>query len=205
MRRFLALTLAVAIVSLGVPSLSFAAGQQAQVKPVNGHVAGVARDSAGQPVTYHGVRLRDTATGQVVSTSRTSDSGTFLFDNVRAGTYVVELVDDHGAVIALSDSLTLNAGSMSVDGLVIVVGAGKGAAAAIGAAGAGAFFTSTTGILLLGAAGAGAAIGIASAARGQTKVTLCHEGQTLTVAEPAAAAHYAHGDTPGPCPVSPSR
>jgi hypothetical protein len=41
-------------------------------------------------------------------------------------------------------------------------------------------------------------------AGGQDKVTLCHKGKnTLTVAAPAAAAHYAHGDTPGACPASP--
>ena len=41
---------------------------------------------------------------------------------------------------------------------------------------------------------------------GQTKVTLCHKGKnTLTVADSAAAAHYAHGDLPGPCPASPSK
>ena len=43
---------------------------------------------------------------------------------------------------------------------------------------------------------------IVSVFAGQTKVTLCHKGNTLTVAEPAAAAHYAHRDTPGPCPAS---
>src|SRR5438093_1347789 len=31
------------------------------------------------------------------------------------------------------------------------------------------------------------------------KVTICHQGNTLTVAEPAVQAHLAHGDTLGPC------
>lgn len=39
---------------------------------------------------------------------------------------------------------------------------------------------------------------VSSIAAEQTKVTICHKGKnTLTVAEPAAAAHYAHGDAPG--------
>ena len=43
-------------------------------------------------------------------------------------------------------------------------------------------------------------------AAGQKQVTLCHKGKnTLTVAEPAVAAHYAHGDLPGACPASPSK
>ena len=52
-----------------------------------------------------------------------------------------------------------------------------------------------------------AVMAIASGVPGeQTKVTLCHKGRfVLTVADSAAAAHYAHGDTPGPCPASPSK
>jgi hypothetical protein len=42
--------------------------------------------------------------------------------------------------------------------------------------------------------------------KGQTKVTICHKGKnTLTVAEPAVAAHLAHGDAMGPCQASPSK
>jgi hypothetical protein len=40
---------------------------------------------------------------------------------------------------------------------------------------------------------------------GQKKVTLCHKGQTLEVAEPAVQAHLNHGDTLGPCNVTPSQ
>jgi hypothetical protein len=32
------------------------------------------------------------------------------------------------------------------------------------------------------------------------KVVICHNGKTISVAEPAVAAHLAHGDTLGPCP-----
>ena len=36
---------------------------------------------------------------------------------------------------------------------------------------------------------------VSSVAAEQTKVTTCHKGKnTMTVAEPAVAAHYAHGD-----------
>jgi hypothetical protein len=43
---------------------------------------------------------------------------------------------------------------------------------------------------------------LVTAFAGQKMVTICHKGQTLTVAEPAVAAHKAHGDTVGPCPAS---
>lgn len=39
----------------------------------------------------------------------------------------------------------------------------------------------------------------------EKKVTLCHKGQTLEVAEAAAQAHLNHGDTLGPCNVTPSQ
>ena len=37
------------------------------------------------------------------------------------------------------------------------------------------------------------------------KVTICHKGQTLEVAEPALQAHLNHGDTLGPCNITPSQ
>jgi hypothetical protein len=39
--------------------------------------------------------------------------------------------------------------------------------------------------------------------QGQTKVVICHKGQTLEVAEPAVQAHLNHGDTVGACTTSP--
>ena len=35
--------------------------------------------------------------------------------------------------------------------------------------------------------------------KGREKVTLCHNGHTITVAKPAVPAHLRHGDTLGPC------
>jgi len=47
---------------------------------------------------------------------------------------------------------------------------------------------------------------VSSVAAQQTKVTICHKGKnTLTVAEPAVAAHIAHGDAMGACQASPSK
>jgi hypothetical protein len=33
----------------------------------------------------------------------------------------------------------------------------------------------------------------------QARVTICHKGHTITVAQPAVAAHLRHGDTLGAC------
>lgn len=40
---------------------------------------------------------------------------------------------------------------------------------------------------------------------GQQKVTICHKGHTLEVAEPAVQAHLNHGDTVGPCAITPNQ
>ena len=40
--------------------------------------------------------------------------------------------------------------------------------------------------------------------QGKPKVTLCHKGKTLSVAQPAVPAHLRHGDTVGPCGAPPA-
>ena len=40
---------------------------------------------------------------------------------------------------------------------------------------------------------------------GQHKIAICHKGQTLELPEPAIQAHINHGDTLGPCSVTPSK
>jgi hypothetical protein len=51
-------------------------------------------------------------------------------------------------------------------------------------------------------AGGGAALGnVAAAGYGQQKVTICHNGQTISVAQSAVPAHQSHGDTLGACPA----
>ena len=57
--------------------------------------------------------------------------------------------------------------------------------------------------LLLSAAAAAAMIlsltvGVALAAK-QDKVTICHDGYTITVGQPAVDAHQKHGDALGAC------
>jgi hypothetical protein len=37
------------------------------------------------------------------------------------------------------------------------------------------------------------------------KVSICHKGQTLEVPEQAVEAHLGHGDTMGPCSITPTK
>ncbi len=49
-------------------------------------------------------------------------------------------------------------------------------------------------------AGGGTFLGnVASAGYGQSKVDMCHNGRTVSVAAPAVPAHQAQGDTVGAC------
>lgn len=48
------------------------------------------------------------------------------------------------------------------------------------------------------------AITLMAASNGQNKVTMCHKGTTITIAEPAVDAHIAnHDDEVGPCTSEP--
>jgi hypothetical protein len=163
MRKFLSLALVVAIVSLGMPSVSFAAGRGAQQG--NGQVMGTARSEAGSPIANATVRLRNSATGDVVATSKTTATGEFSFGNVPTGSYVVELVDGNGAVIATSAAVSLAPGATSVTGVALTAAVGKAGVGAVAATGGGHFFTSTGGIVLLAAVGAGVVAGVYFATR----------------------------------------
>ena len=160
MRRLLALALVLAIAGLGVPATTFAATPQAKV--VNPQVAGVARSEAGAPIANTTVRLRNTGNGEVVATSKTGADGGYSFKNVPAGNYVIELVDNNGAVVATSMPVSLS-GTESVTGVALTAQAGKAGAGAVGGVGVGKFFTSTAGILLLAAAGGGLMAGVVGA------------------------------------------
>lgn len=164
MRRLLALLLASAIVSLGLPAVSYAAGPQAQ--PANGQVAGTAQTGAGSPIANATVRLRNTASGDVAATAKTDAGGAYSFGRVPAGNYVAELVDGNGAVIATSMPVSLTSGSMSVTGLALTAANGKAGVGAVGTTtGVRGLFTTTGGILLVAATAGGAVAGIIGATK----------------------------------------
>ena len=156
MKRFFALTLAVALV--GVPLPAGAAARQQ-----TGSLAGIAKDAGGQPLPNYSVRLRNVANGQLAGDTKSDDKGAFIFTGLAQGNYVIEVVDAAGRIIATSTSISVAAGAAITGVAVTVSAAGAAAAAAAAGGGIGAFFTSTSGILLLAAAGAGVTAGIVRA------------------------------------------
>jgi hypothetical protein len=143
------------LIGLGVPTASFAAAAQQS----GGQVAGAVRDQGGQPAVNYAVRVRNAGNGQVAGTGTTGPAGEFAFDNLTPGTYVVEVVDGSGRILATSTSIALGTGAMQIAGVAITLTETDAAAAAAAAAG-GSFFTSTTGIVVMAAAGALAVGGI---------------------------------------------
>jgi len=153
MKRFLAFTLVVALVLIGLPApLAAAATPQA-----NGQISGVAKGQDQRPLANTTVRLRNVANGQLVGATRTNTLGEFSFTGLGQGTYVIEIVDAAGKIIGTSAQISLAAGTMAVSGVAITATAAGAAAAAAAAAGGGAFFASTAGVVVIVAAGAGVA------------------------------------------------
>lgn len=70
-------------------------------------VTGFAWSVAGDPIADATVRLRNILTGIIVATAVTNRNGEFTFENVPGGaTYVVELVNERGAVRAVGHQFT---------------------------------------------------------------------------------------------------
>jgi hypothetical protein len=159
MKRFFALALVLALIALGLPTASFAAAP----RQGSGTISGIAKDAGGTALSGVTVRCRNTGTGAIAGTTTSNASGAFTFSNLGPASYVIEIVDSTGKVIATSATLTLTASQMSITGVAIATSAAAGGGAAA-AAGGGSFFTSTAGILILAAAGAGT-VGIIVATR----------------------------------------
>ncbi len=94
--------------TLGTPA--YVAEGQVVATPGNTTVIGTVWDANSVPIPYAKVRLRSFVTGQVVANATADQSGEFRFDNVEPGSYVVELVDDDGNVVALGQTFTIDPG-----------------------------------------------------------------------------------------------
>jgi hypothetical protein len=75
-------------------------------------IQGNALDSTNGPMANTVVRLRDARLGRIADTATTDRTGLFVFRAVDPGTYVVELVDQDGIVLASSQLLNVDAGEV---------------------------------------------------------------------------------------------
>ena len=81
--------------------------QRAPVRADAGTVIGTVWNRHDTPVALARLRLRDMTSGKIVKTAQADDAGRFTFLKVPPGSYLVELVDHSGSVLALGQMFTL--------------------------------------------------------------------------------------------------
>jgi hypothetical protein len=77
------------------------AGATARAADPSSSIAGTAWKADNTPLPGARVRLRSVVTGKITGAALADDHGQFRFDQVPAGTYIVELVDESGSVLAV--------------------------------------------------------------------------------------------------------
>lgn len=73
---------------------------------------GIARTSLNMPIPFARIVLRNIGTGQVFSRTMADEQGAFSFVDLDANAYIVELLDQDGAVVATSSTLTMTRGEV---------------------------------------------------------------------------------------------
>lgn len=73
-------------------------------------VMGAAWNADNTPLKGARLRLRNVLSGQIEAAAVANDAGQFAFDGVEGGTYVVELVNEGGKILAIGHPFTISAG-----------------------------------------------------------------------------------------------
>jgi hypothetical protein len=76
-----------------------------------GTVRGVVWTADNSPVPNARVRLRDLQDGRLAAETVTTVRGEFVFDKVHRASYITEVVDERGKVIAVGQSFTVDSGA----------------------------------------------------------------------------------------------
>jgi hypothetical protein len=77
-------------------------------------VVGTAWNADTKPLPNASIRLRNVSTGKVEATATTNQLGEFMFQGVSGGTFMTELVDNGGTVLAAGETFTINPGDTVV-------------------------------------------------------------------------------------------
>lgn len=107
--QLLEICLAVAIVA-GTPPGAGPYAQTPSKATLTAHagsIVGTATDGAERPVPAARLRLRDLSAGRILMTTRADQDGRFRFQGVPSGSFFVELVDENGAVLAVSRTFAM--------------------------------------------------------------------------------------------------
>jgi hypothetical protein len=124
MRRFVAFALIFAVALVGAPLTAAAAKAPAQ----GGTLKGIAQGADKKPLPNYTVQVRNVANGQLAGTTTSTAAGSFSFEGLQAGSYVIEVVDATGKVVGLSSAISVAAGAtVSVSVTASAAGALAGA------------------------------------------------------------------------------
>jgi Carboxypeptidase regulatory-like domain len=108
-RAFLALGTAAVLLVTEV-SAGTLPGPDAGAKGASATVLGNAWKADNTPLPNARVRLRNVATARAVATATANESGRFTFNNLEAGSFAVELLNDQDKVIAIGQVFTIAQG-----------------------------------------------------------------------------------------------
>ena len=122
-------------------------------------LSGTASDSTGHALANANVQLRNVSTGQLVGNATTNGMGQFSFPSLPAGSYLVEVVNQSGQILATSGSVVVSPG-WAVSGVSVTSYKETTAAPASHH-----MLTSPHAMIIMGAAAA-AGIGVAMASGG---------------------------------------
>ena len=114
-----------------------AGGTQAQA--ATGAINGTATSSTGQTLSNFTVQVRNLQTGQLMGTTTSNAAGSFSFAGLNPANYVIEVVNQAGAIVGSSSAISVAAGAtvtvtVSATAAAAIAGAAAGAAAAAGSA-----------------------------------------------------------------------
>lgn len=176
MRRLIAITLSSTLILHAVPSMAAPAlddavvGRAQQTAATTGAINGTAVTSSGQTLPNYMVRVRNLKTNAVVDTTTSNAAGAFSSAGLPPGTYVVEVVNEAGAIVGTSAPVTVVAGvtaTVSVAATALTAGAaGAGAAGAAAAGGAAAGAGISTALVITAIAVAAGVAGVVVVAQG---------------------------------------
>jgi hypothetical protein len=146
-----------AVVALLNGRMSFAA----QAPAATGTIQGTAQNSTGQVLSNYTVQLRNLQTGQLAGATTSNAAGSFSFGALNPANYVIEVVNQAGAIVGTSSAVLVTAGAtvtISVTTSAVAAIAASGAAAATAAAGSGATIAGVSTAVAITTAAAGAGI-----------------------------------------------
>ena len=101
----LSASIAVAVLLVATPVM-YGASAPARGTSIRGN----AWTADNQPIPAAKLRLRNLASGKVEAATQANDAGEFTFTNVEGGTYLVELVNDSGHVLAVGHRFSIAPG-----------------------------------------------------------------------------------------------